>query len=157
MDVCCSRMLAWLPFSFSREACKDPKGIKRTMTLSTMCVWFLSSLAEAQDALSKHQWCSWLSLLPFCFGAKVKASARFAYNRLKKEQNSKGALPARFAFPPSRHEACGKLFVKLNLVFLRSSRSKTRGATITASFPDYLPQRGSNKHSLFVAAQPIHL
>lgn len=75
--------------------------------------------------LSKqHQQCSSVSPLPFCFGAKVKASASFAFNRFKKEQNSEGALPASFAFPPSRDEPCGKLFVKLNLTFCAPTEAK---------------------------------
>lgn len=64
------------------------------------------------------------SPFPFCFGAKVKVSTTFACNGFKKERNSKGALPASFAFPPSRNEQCGKLFVKLNLAFCALAEAK---------------------------------
>lgn len=37
ISICCSSGLAWQPSGFSREARKDPKGIKRMMTPSIVC------------------------------------------------------------------------------------------------------------------------
>lgn len=105
---------------------EDPKSIKRMKILSSMWVCFLYHLWMKPKIHSQihHQQYSWASPLPFCCGAKVWARASFACNRFKKEQNSKEALPASFAFPPSRDEPCGKLFVKLNLSFCAPAGAK---------------------------------